>query len=267
MDTITIKHGARSAIIPLRDVETVGHLLAHTRESLGLAADVHLRVLNRGKALPSDAAALLSEQGVKAGSKLMLLATAGSSLSEMAAAKPERMRGFEDDDERIRTGGVSNVGGRVSVYKTSSSSAYGFGAVGALPVGPSATPPRAAAQERLQSLASDKAVLAIMAEHKWHVGVLKEMPPEGLVGVSASCLMGLNRNKGEEILLRLRTDDWRGLRPYSSVVEVLMHELAHNVHSDHDANFKALNSLLRSEARPHASPCRSRSDDLISSSS
>ena len=44
--------------------------------------------------------------------------------------------------------------------------------------------------------------------------------------------MGLNKNKGEEILLRLRTDDWAGLRPYLSVIDVLLHELAHCVHSD-----------------------------------
>lgn len=256
MEAITLKHGARSATIPLQDVQTVGLLLAAARTQLGLAADAHLRVLNRGKALPGEADALLHEQGVKGGAKLMVLATGAQSLTDMATAKPERMRGFDEDDERTRTGGVSSAGGSgVSVNRTANSSqaAYGFRALEALPVGPSATPPKAAALQRLQELASDKAVLAVMKEHQWSVGALKEMPPEGLVGVSASCLMGLNRNHGEEILLRLRTDDWRGLRPYGAVIEVLMHELAHNVHSDHDANFKALNSMLRAEYAQHAS--------------
>lgn len=59
--------------------------------------------------------------------------------------------------------------------------------------------------------------------------------------------MGLNRNAGEEILLRLRTDDGRGLRPYHSVIPVLLHELTHNVWADHDNNFKTLCSQLTRE--------------------
>lgn len=43
---------------------------------------------------------------------------------------------------------------------------------------------------------------------------------QGYVGVSSSCLMGLNRNRGQSIHLRLRTDDWHGLRPYEAVVQV-----------------------------------------------
>ena len=98
-----------------------------------------------------------------------------------------------------------------------------------------------------------------MASHEFSVGLLAEMPPEGAVGVSQSCLMGFNRNRGMEIHLRLRTDDWAGLRPYASIVDVLCHELAHNVHDDHDDDFKALKSTLSREyslhlARERAAP-------------
>mmetsp|Transcript_1857 Transcript_1857/g.3833 ORF Transcript_1857/g.3833 Transcript_1857/m.3833 type:complete len:134 (-) Transcript_1857:629-1030(-) len=48
-------------------------------------------------------------------------------------------------------------------------------------------------------------------------------------------------------------DDWRGLRSYNAVIDVLMHELAHNVHGDHDADFKALNSQLKREYVLHRS--------------
>lgn len=37
-----------------------------------------------------------------------------------------------------------------------------------------------------------------------------EMPPEGKVGVSPVCVLGVNINAGQEISLRLRTDDLRG---------------------------------------------------------
>lgn len=37
-----------------------------------------------------------------------------------------------------------------------------------------------------------------------------EMPPEGKVGISPVCILGVNINRGQEISLRLRTDDLRG---------------------------------------------------------
>ena len=64
--------------------------------------------------------------------------------------------------------------------------------------------------------------------------------------------MGLNRNAGQEILLRLCTDDWKGLRTYTSLIDVLLHELTHNVHGDHDEAFKMLNSQLKREYQEHA---------------
>jgi hypothetical protein len=40
--------------------------------------------------------------------------------------------------------------------------------------------------------------------------VCSEMPPEGRVGVSPVCVLGVNINAGQEVSLRLRTDDLRG---------------------------------------------------------
>lgn len=59
----------------------------------------------------------------------------------------------------------------------------------------------------LHRLAADPGVQGIMSRHRWTVGLLSEMPPEGKVGVSAVCVLGYNVNKGQEISLRLRTDD------------------------------------------------------------
>jgi hypothetical protein len=53
-------------------------------------------------------------------------------------------------------------------------------------------------------------VLAVLKKHKWSVGALCELYPEGQVGVSDVCVMGLNQNSGQKILLRLRTDDLQG---------------------------------------------------------
>lgn len=163
------------------------------------------------------------------------------------------MRGFEEDDRRVRTGGLGGSNAAARPQKSAASLQHCFAALEALPVPSTVKPSQEAALRLLRALSNDPAVLAILAEHRWTVGALKEMPPEGLVGVSASCLMGLNRNRGQEIILRLRTDDWCGLRPYAAVIDVLMHELAHNVHDEHDADFKALNSQLKREYVLHRS--------------
>ncbi|RLN70247.1 hypothetical protein BBJ28_00004274 [Nothophytophthora sp. Chile5] len=55
---------------------------------------------------------------------------------------------------------------------------------------------------------------AVQAEQQIRVGVLAEMPPDGKVGVDPVCVLGLNQNKGQKILLRLRTDDLLGFRKF-----------------------------------------------------
>merc|ERR1712038_1528131 len=110
---------------------------------------------------------------------------------------------------------------------------YGFGRIETLPM----LPDQNKAKEILNSLANDPGILACMSKHKWNVGCLAEMYPEGKVGESEVCIMGLNQNKGAKILLRLRTDDLTGFRKILSIRKVLFHELAHNVHSEHNGDF------------------------------
>lgn len=50
-------------------------------------------------------------------------------------------------------------------------------------------------------------------------------------------LLGLNRNAGQVIELRLRTDAYDGYRAYNTIRATLCHELAHNVHGPHDRKF------------------------------
>ncbi|XRB25447.1 WLM domain-containing protein [Pseudoscourfieldia marina] len=105
-------------------------------------------------------------------------------------------------------------------------------------------PPPEKAMELLRQLAEDSGVRAVMQKHKYKVNLLSEMHPEGKVGVSEVCVLGYNVNQGQEISLRLRTDDLRGFRRLRDIKLTLMHELAHNEYREHDENFKTLNSLL-----------------------
>jgi len=70
-----------------------------------------------------------------------------------------------------------------------------------------------------------------MQEHKFTVGTLTELAPH-----EHPNLLGLNKNAGEVILLRLRTDAYDGFRLYADIRRVLCHELTHNTWGDHDDN-------------------------------
>ncbi|KAI3852265.1 hypothetical protein MKW92_022740 [Papaver armeniacum] len=109
-------------------------------------------------------------------------------------------------------------------------------------------PPASEALKRMHRLAADPGIVAIMNKHRWRVGIMTELAPVGYVGISPKCLLGFNKNQGEEISLRLRTDDLKGFRKYESIKKTLLHELAHMLHSEHDANFYALDKQLNEEA-------------------
>ncbi|ORZ25490.1 WLM domain-domain-containing protein [Absidia repens] len=97
------------------------------------------------------------------------------------------------------------------------------------------------ARQLLERLRDDRGVRAIMEQRRWSVGELIELSP-----VEAS-ILGYNRNAGQLIAVRLRTDDFSGFRHYDSVRKVLLHELTHNVWSEHDDNFHALNRQLNKD--------------------
>merc|ERR1711988_2048907 len=75
-----------------------------------------------------------------------------------------------------------------------------------------------------------------MRKHGFSVGLLTEMNPAEHT-THESKTLGLNRNRGEVIELRLRTDAYDGYRDYKVIRKTLCHELAHNVWGEHDRNF------------------------------
>lgn len=179
----------------------------------------------------------------------------GSFISELegvskaaAAGDALRLRSIDDDDARTAARQSSNP----LVTARPPTDCWGELRALELPQGaPRAAPTRSAALALLSALAADVAVVAAMRRRGWRVLLLSEMPPQGRVGVSPVCLLGYNVNRGAEIALRLRTDDWAGFRKYLRVRETLVHELAHMQHDDHDAAFKELNSQLLREIAAH----------------
>lgn len=104
----------------------------------------------------------------------------------------------------------------------------------------------------LQRLKEDPGIRAAMRKHEFTVGLLTEMDPasntqSGHEGTTR--LLGLNRNRGEVIELRLRTDAYDGYRDYRTIRDTLCHELAHNVHGPHDRKFWDLCHLIEREVQ------------------
>ncbi|KAB5582570.1 WLM domain-containing protein [Coniochaeta sp. 2T2.1] len=94
--------------------------------------------------------------------------------------------------------------------------------------------------EFLQRLKDDAGIRAAMRKHKFSVGLLTEMDPAAYTESNhegTTRILGLNRNQGEVIELRLRTDAGDGYRDYKTIRKTLCHELAHNIHGPHDRNF------------------------------
>lgn len=101
-------------------------------------------------------------------------------------------------------------------------------------------------QRFLERLANDPGIKAAMRAHKFSVGLLTEMNPAEHT-TQESRTLGLNRNRGEVIELRLRTDRYDGYRDYKVIRKTLCHELAHNVFGEHDRDFWNLTGQIEKE--------------------
>ena len=102
----------------------------------------------------------------------------------------------------------------------------------------------------LERLANDPGIKKSMRKHEFSVGLLTEMNPiehttSSLEGTTRT--LGLNRNRGEVIELRLRTDAYDGYRDYKVIRKTLCHELSHNVWGEHDRNFWNLTKEIEKE--------------------
>eukprot|EP00200_Dunaliella_tertiolecta_P011710 CAMPEP_0202385454 /NCGR_PEP_ID=MMETSP1127-20130417/60939_1 /ASSEMBLY_ACC=CAM_ASM_000462 /TAXON_ID=3047 /ORGANISM="Dunaliella tertiolecta, Strain CCMP1320" /LENGTH=353 /DNA_ID=CAMNT_0048985623 /DNA_START=59 /DNA_END=1120 /DNA_ORIENTATION=+ len=224
-----------------RALQEVTGLSAQTMKLLG--AKMFKGALVLAHVPPEDTA---DKFGLQTGAKVMLLGSRQSeveALQHAKAAEPRlRMAGFEHEAlmaaQRRRT---------ARPVAPPTGTPFTFHDYQVLPERPGVFPPPKEALKLLHRLASDSGIIHIMKDNQFTVGSLREMPPEGLVGISETCVLGYNVNRGQEIHLRLRTDDGKGFRKYRSILQTLCHELTHNVHGPHDNSFKALCSKLNQD--------------------
>ncbi|KAG7595326.1 Zinc finger RanBP2-type [Arabidopsis thaliana x Arabidopsis arenosa] len=85
-------------------------------------------------------------------------------------------------------------------------------------------------------------VQPIMTRRKWRVKVLSEFCPKNPM------LLGVNVNRGVQVKLRLRRVNHDGeFLSYHEILDTMLHELCHNAHGPHNANFYKLWDELRKE--------------------
>eukprot|EP01025_Chloroclados_australasicus_P007678 TRINITY_DN1253_c0_g2_i3.p1 TRINITY_DN1253_c0_g2~~TRINITY_DN1253_c0_g2_i3.p1 ORF type:complete len:366 (-),score=26.81 TRINITY_DN1253_c0_g2_i3:378-1475(-) len=189
---------------------------------------------------------LCSEAGLMSGSQVMILGSSAEQLKAVRSTKQDvTIVGF-DEELRRAARKINTLTNNCGYSAASTLGKARFTSYKVLQQ-PNLSPPPSESLKLLQQLATDPGIVHIMNTHDWNVGLLSEMPPEGKVGISAVCILGYNVNKGQEISLRLRTDDLKGFRKYIKIRETLIHELTHIVWGDHDINFKTLNSQLLKE--------------------
>ncbi|GKV30778.1 hypothetical protein SLEP1_g39558 [Rubroshorea leprosula] len=194
-----------------------------------------------------DSCLSLQEASIVGGKPVRMMGVPQDEIDRVAQnAKADlRIAGFEEEEMRLKLR-MSN--GAPAVLKLPQGP-YIFCDFRTLQIpGVELHPLASEALRRMHMLAADPGIVAIMNKHRWRVQIMTEMAPVGYVGISSKCILGFNKNHGEEISLRLRTDDLKGFRKYESIKKTLLHELAHMVYSEHDADFQALNKQLNEEA-------------------
>jgi hypothetical protein len=260
---LVITYRGNKVVMTLQEGTTVEHVKNMVAEQADPSLNLQpsdLKLLMKGKVLKEDSEDLFellmpSSEKIKPKKPFRLVAT-GVSSQQVQAVNEEladhllnapRVRddlskeGQKESEQRQRLGRyMMQKSGRARGVNEET---YGFGTIETLPN----LPNQNQARDILTTLANDPGILACMAQHKWKVGSLAELYPEGKVGESAVCVMGLNKNKGQQILLRIRTDDLSGFRKILTIRKVLYHELAHNVHSAHDGKFFQLNRQVEKE--------------------
>jgi len=181
--------------------------------------------------------------------KITLLGTPSKEINDLNTQGEETRRRDEkraavraDARARARTAGRT-AGGAGAVHTISSSSNnYTFHRLEPL----AHLPNPSRSLTFLARLRDDPGIRAAMANHRFSVPLLTEMDPAEHT-TSESRTLGLNRNKGEVIELRLRTDAYDGYRDYRTIRKTLCHELAHCVFSEHDRDFWDLTSQIEKE--------------------
>ena len=179
--------------------------------------------------------------------KITLLGSASKDIENLKAQGAEAKRKADSRASALATASTRSAARRTAggVHTLSSSSSSNNSTFHRLlPLNHLPNPAKSMAF--LARLRDDPGIRSAMAKHRFSVPLLTEMDPAEHTTMSSRTL-GLNRNRGEVIELRLRTDAYDGYRDYRTIRKTLCHELAHCVFGEHDSDFWALTRQIEKE--------------------
>jgi len=238
--------------VPVQAGEAVASIFDFVQEVLDFPRE-NCKLICRGKVLrPDDAVETSGELRLAPGSKLMLIATSASDVSFVQSSRADPLvKGFveEERDEQGRRKRAKAA--QASAWGTKQDQEFCFCSIKAEFKYNTPTPYEA--EGLLKKLATDPGIIEVMKTRKFKVGILTEMSPSEAQdrmskrGTPNMDLLGYNQNAGEMIVLRLRTDNCKGFRPYHDLINTLLHELTHNVWGPHDHKFWALYGELKAQ--------------------
>jgi len=220
-------------------------------------ADMNLKVLVKGKQIVEGVPLL--ETPLKAGAKIMVMATGKRDVSEVQSARSDpTIRSFASEDAAAQHHVQQQRADELSEWAHPQDATYRFcrfepctwQSFGTRPQ--SSTPHAFEARNLMLKLAHDPAIVKIMRERQWTVGLLAELDPVDdrlaeKMESGGKRLLGYNTNAGAQIHIRLRTEDLSGFLAYPAIIDTLLHELTHNEFGPHDEQFWACFCQLKAD--------------------
>ena len=174
--------------------------------------------------------------------KIVLMGATTTEVEELESDISERKARIERRKAALQAGRRVKANKSRDSKKIQDEARYTFHTIRPLPYLPN--PEKS--QRFLERLRDDAGIKSSMRKHGFSVGLLTEMNPAEHT-THESRTLGLNRNRGEVIELRLRTDAYDGYRDYKVIRKTLCHELAHNVWGEHDQHFWKLCREIEAE--------------------
>ncbi|KAJ3294115.1 hypothetical protein HDU79_011474 [Rhizoclosmatium sp. JEL0117] len=234
---LTISHRGITHSIPVdTDISTVESIKESLEEATGIPSSNQKLLHKVFNNAPTEAplSTLLNSAGIQTADqlsslKIMMIGTSSKDVDEVK--RKDNVLEIRKKREQ------SSPKPKPSNHSDTPPRQYTFATVQPLPEFPDSS----SAKNLLLRLREDVGIIEVMRKHQWFVNTLTELHP------AEKSILGFNKNMGQEISIRLRTDRLDGFRHYRTIVKVLLHELVHMEISEHNNEFHELNSVLNRE--------------------
>mmetsp|Transcript_24301 Transcript_24301/g.38937 ORF Transcript_24301/g.38937 Transcript_24301/m.38937 type:complete len:650 (+) Transcript_24301:129-2078(+) len=249
---VSMSYKGTAIPVPVQDEDPLASIFDFVQEALDFPRE-NCKLIFRGKMLrPDNDSLTVGEAGLKSGAKVMLVASSAADIAYVQSSRADPLvKGFveEERDEQSRRKRAKAAG--ASAWGTKQDPEFKFNSIKAEFKYSSPSPYEA--ERLLQKLATDPGIIEMMKTRSFKVGILTEMSPDEAKrrmeqrGQPDMDLLGYNMNAGDMIVLKLRTDNTKGFRPYSDLINTLIHECTHNVWGPHDHNFWKLFGEMKAQ--------------------